>query len=72
MKKQITAVVAAAFFAVVYAGEITVYRSGRDAWIQSRFSQTHDIVIAVILDANERSFIVPRGIKRLDAAFQRR
>ena len=68
MKKQITAVVAAAFFAVVYAGEITVYRSGRDAWIQSRFSQTHDIVIAVILDANERSFIVPRGTDIRQAA----
>ena len=47
--------------AILWAGEITVYRQGRDAWIQSRFSKTHDIVIGVMLDANERSYLVPRG-----------
>ena len=47
--------------AVLFAGDITVYRQGRDAWIQSRFSETHDIVIGVMLDANERSYLVPRG-----------
>lgn len=43
------------------AEQITVLRRGRDAWIRSRFSKTHDIVIAVWRDANEKAFLVPRG-----------
>ena len=45
----------------VGADRITVLRRGRNAWIQSRFSQTQDIVIGVWLDANEKAFLVPRG-----------
>ena len=67
MKKLITAV-AAMVCAIVCAGEITVYRNGKDAWIQSRFSKTHDIVISIFLDANERSYIVPRGTDIREAA----
>ena len=53
------AVLPAAFPAA--AEQITVLRRGRDAWIQSRFSRTHDIVVAVWRDANEKAFLVPRG-----------
>ena len=60
MKISITTIVTM-MCAALMAGEITVYRQGRDAWIQSRFSETHDIVIGVMLDANERSYLVPRG-----------
>ena len=52
--------VLAVFFAAT-AAPITVWRQGRDAWIQSRFSDTQDIVINIWLDANERAFLIPRG-----------
>ncbi len=60
MKSHITAAITV-MCAALFAGEITVYRQGRDAWIQSRFSETQDIVIGVMLDANEKSYLVPRG-----------
>ena len=59
---------AALICTTLFAGEITVYRKGRDAWIQSRFSETHDIVIGIMLDANERSYLVPRGTDIREAA----
>ena len=43
------------------ADQITVWRQGRDAWIQSRFSQTQDIVIGIWKNANEKAYLIPRG-----------
>lgn len=40
---------------------VTVFRQGRDVWIQSRYSRTQDIIIQIWLGVNERSFLVPRN-----------
>ena len=40
---------------------VTTYRNGKDLFVQSRFSETHDIVIQVWLDANEKAWLVPRN-----------
>lgn len=59
VKKFLFLFVAAVFS--LAAGEITVYRNGREAWIQSRFSEKEDVVIGVWRDVNERAYLVPRG-----------
>ena len=46
--------------AVLCSAAVTVYRNGKDLFVQSRFSATHDIVIQVWLDANEKAWLVPR------------
>ncbi len=40
---------------------VTAYRNGKNLFVQSRFSETHDIVIQVWLDANEKAWLVPRN-----------
>ena len=47
--------------AVLCSAAVTVYRNGKDLFVQSRFSATHDIVIQVWLDANEKAWLVPRN-----------
>ena len=59
MKKFI--VLTALLAAGVCAAGVTAYRSGKDLFVQSRFSATHDVVIGVWREANERAWLVPRN-----------
>ena len=54
-------IAAAAVFSAVCSGEVTAYRNGKDLYVQSRFSETQDIVIGVWREANERAWLVPRN-----------
>ena len=45
-------IAAAAVLSAVCSGEITAYRNGKDLYVQSRFSETQDIVIGVWREAN--------------------
>ena len=47
--------------AVIASAAVTAYRNGKDLFVQSRFSDTHDIIVQVWLDANEKAWLVPRN-----------
>lgn len=61
MKKIITFCLTALASCTLFAEKITVYRTGNDVLIQSRWSDDKDIVINIYRFANEMSYLVKRN-----------